>query len=139
MWKNSLAHSSINVKHYVVMCVSIYISKCNMQCLNNGFNKFKVDDSTHVKILVVQEMWKHSLNHSSIIAKYWIACVIVYYNKWKMQFVSNDFNILKLNSSTFIIENMWKKSLIHSNINANINVGFKIVTRVLINYEKCKI
>jgi hypothetical protein len=56
-----------------------------------------------------------------------------------MQFVSNDFNILKLNSSTFIIENMWKKSLIHSNINANINVGFKIVTRVLINYEKCKI
>jgi hypothetical protein len=56
MWKNSLAHSSINVKHYVVMCVSIYISKCNMQCLNNGFNKFKVDDSTHVKISVVQEM-----------------------------------------------------------------------------------
>jgi hypothetical protein len=34
------------------MCVSIYTSKCNMQCLNNGFNKFKVDDSTHVKILI---------------------------------------------------------------------------------------
>ncbi len=29
------------------MCVSIYINKCNMQHLNNGFNKFKVDDSTH--------------------------------------------------------------------------------------------
>jgi len=83
-----------------------------------------VDDSTHVKILVVQEMWKHSLNHSNIIVKYWIACVIIYYNKCKIKFVSNDFNILKLNSSTSLIENMWKKSLIHSNINANINVGF---------------
>jgi hypothetical protein len=44
------------------------------------------------------------------------------------------FNILKLNGSTLIIEQMWKKSLIHSNI----NVGFKIVTCVLINYDKCK-
>jgi hypothetical protein len=29
------------------MCVSIYTNKCNMQHLNNDFNKFKVDDSTH--------------------------------------------------------------------------------------------
>jgi hypothetical protein len=36
-----------------------------------------------------------SLNHSSIIAKYWVACVLVYYNKCKMKIVSNDFNILK--------------------------------------------
>jgi hypothetical protein len=34
--------------------VSIYISKCNMQHLNNGFNKFNVDDETHVKMLIVQ-------------------------------------------------------------------------------------
>jgi hypothetical protein len=34
---------------------------------------------------------------------------------------------------------MWKKSLIQSNLNVNINVGFKIVTCVLINYDKCKI
>jgi hypothetical protein len=35
------------------MCVSMYTSKCNMQNLNNGFNKFKVDDSIHVKMLIV--------------------------------------------------------------------------------------
>jgi hypothetical protein len=57
------------------MCVPIYTSKWNMQHLNNDFNKFKVDDSTHVKMSIVQEMWKKSLNHSNIIAKYWIACV----------------------------------------------------------------
>ncbi len=38
------------------MCVSIYINKCNMQHLNNGFNNFKVNDSTHVKQLIVQEI-----------------------------------------------------------------------------------
>ncbi len=89
-----------------------------------GFNKFKMDDSTHVKMLIVQNMWKNSLNHSNIIAKYWIACVLLCYNKCKMQFVNNHFNILKVNDSIyvhmFIIEEMWKKSLIHSNI----NVGF---------------
>ncbi len=79
-------------------------------------------------------MWKHSLSHSNIITKYWVACVLIYYNKWKMQFVNNDFNILKVNVSILIIEEMWKKSLIHSNI----NVGFKIVTCVLINYGRCK-
>jgi hypothetical protein len=75
-----------------------------------------MNDSTYVKMLIVQEMWKCSLNHSSIIVKYWIACVLIYYNKWKMQFVSDGFNILKVNGSTLIIEEMWKKSLIHSNI-----------------------
>jgi hypothetical protein len=40
------------------MCVSICINKCNMQQLNSGFNKFKVDDSIHVKMLIVQKMWK---------------------------------------------------------------------------------
>ncbi len=44
MQKNSLTHSSINVKHYVIMCVSIYTSKCNMRHLDNGFNKLKVHD-----------------------------------------------------------------------------------------------
>jgi hypothetical protein len=44
------------------MCVSIYTSKC-MQCLNSDFNKLKVDDLTHVKMLVVQKMWK---NHQTI-------------------------------------------------------------------------
>jgi hypothetical protein len=56
------------------MCVSIYTKKCNMQHLNSGFNKFKVDDSTCVKMLIVQEMWKKSLNNSNIISKYWVTC-----------------------------------------------------------------
>ncbi len=75
------------------MCVSIYINERNMQCLNSGFNKFKVDDSSHVKMLIIQKMWKKSLNHSNIIAKYWVVCVLIYHNECKMQFVNNDFNI----------------------------------------------
>jgi hypothetical protein len=65
------------------LCVSIYTSKYNMQCLNSGFNKLKVDDLTHVKMLIVQKMWKKSPNHSTIIIIYWVACVLVYYNEWK--------------------------------------------------------
>jgi hypothetical protein len=57
------------------MYVSIYTNKCNMQHLNNGFNYFKMDYSTNVKILIVQEMWKNSLNHSNIIAKHWATYV----------------------------------------------------------------
>jgi hypothetical protein len=34
-----------------------------MECLNNGFNKFKVDDSIHVKMLIVKEMLKKLLTH----------------------------------------------------------------------------
>jgi hypothetical protein len=43
-----------------------------------------MDDSTHVIMLIVREMWKLSLNHSNIIALYWVTCVLVYYNKWKI-------------------------------------------------------
>ncbi len=76
--------------------------------LNSGFNKFKLNDSTHVKMLIIQKMWKKSLNHSSIIIKYWVACVLAYCNKWKMQFVNSGFNILKMNDLTLIIKEMWK-------------------------------
>ncbi len=48
--------SNINVKCIVVMCVPIYTSKYNMQHLNNGFNKFKMDDLMHVNMLIVQKM-----------------------------------------------------------------------------------
>jgi hypothetical protein len=72
----------------------------------------KMIDSTHVKMLIVQKIWKKSLNHSTSITKYWVACVLLYYNKCKMLFVSNSFNILKVNGSThvhmLIIEEMWK-------------------------------
>jgi hypothetical protein len=79
--KNSFILFKYKCEALIVMCVSIYTSKCNMQCLNSVFNKLKVDDSTHVKMLIIQEMWKKSLNHSSINSKYWIACFLVYYNK----------------------------------------------------------
>ncbi len=36
----------------------IYISKWNMQYLSNGLNKFKVNDSIHVKMSIVQEITK---------------------------------------------------------------------------------
>jgi len=48
--------------------------------------------------------------------------------------VNNGFDTLKVNGLTLIIEKMWKKSLIHFNI----NVKFKIVTFLKINYGKCK-
>jgi hypothetical protein len=35
------------------MHVLVYTSKCNMQHLNNGFNKFNVDNLIHVKMLIV--------------------------------------------------------------------------------------
>jgi hypothetical protein len=69
---------------------------------------------------------KNSLTDSNIITKYQVACVLLYYNKCKMQFVSNDFNILKVNDSNSCthVDN-WidaKKSLIHYDI----NVGLKL-------------
>jgi hypothetical protein len=77
---------------------------CNI--LNSGFNKIKVDDLTHVKILIVQEMWKKSwLSHSNIITKY---SILVYYNKCKMKFVNNDLNILIMNGSTLILKRCLK-------------------------------
>jgi len=77
-----------------------------MQHLNNDLNKFKMDDSTHVKMLIVQKMWENSLNHSRIIAKHWVARVSIYFNKCKMQLVSNNFNILKVNGLTHVYN--WK-------------------------------
>ncbi len=91
-----------------LLCVYQYTTKCNMQRLNSGVNKLEVDDLTHVKILIVQEIWKKSLKYSSVIVKYWIARVLVYYNKCKMKFMINGINILKVNGSTLIIEEMWK-------------------------------
>ncbi len=77
--------------------------------MNSDFNKLKLNNLIHVKMLIVQKMWKISLNHSSIIVKYWVACVLVYY-KCKMQFVNNGLNVLKMNSSIMIIEKMWKNT-----------------------------
>jgi hypothetical protein len=46
-------HEQLEIQTNCV-CVSMYTNECNMQYLNNGFNKFKVDDSIHVKMLIVQ-------------------------------------------------------------------------------------
>jgi hypothetical protein len=86
-----------------LLCVfQLYTNKCNMQHLNNGFDKFKMNDSTHVKMLIVQKMWKSSLNHSSKITKHWIAYVSIYYNKCKMQPMNNGLNTLKVNGLTHL-------------------------------------
>jgi len=102
MWDLSSFYSSISKN----------CDECKMQLMNNGFNTFKMNDSTHVKMLIVQKMWKISLNHSNIIAKHWVASVSIYSNKWKMQLVNNGFNILKVNSLTHVhrllIEERWK-------------------------------
>jgi hypothetical protein len=34
-----------------------------MECLNNVFNKFKVDDSIHVKMSIVNKMFKKLVTH----------------------------------------------------------------------------
>jgi hypothetical protein len=66
------------------MCVSIYTSLWHMEHLNNGFNKFKVNNLIHGKMLIVQKMWQNSLNYWNIITKHWVACVSIYCNKCKM-------------------------------------------------------
>jgi hypothetical protein len=40
-----------------------------MQYLNNDWNKLKENDSTHVSMSIIQEMWSLLLNHWSIIVK----------------------------------------------------------------------
>jgi hypothetical protein len=102
-----------------LLCVFQYIlisAICNVWIMVSISSKW-----THVKMLIVQETWKSSLNHSSIIVKYWVACVLVYCNKYKMQYVNNGFNILKISDSILIIEKVWKESLIHSNIMWGLN------------------
>ncbi len=40
------------------VCFNIYTNKCNMQHLNNSFNKFKMNDLTFVKMLIIQRNMK---------------------------------------------------------------------------------
>jgi hypothetical protein len=57
-------------------------------------------------------MWKNSLNQSSIITKCQVACVSIYFNKWKMKHMDNNFNMLKMNNLTHVhmltFKEMWK-------------------------------
>jgi hypothetical protein len=43
-------------------------AKCNLQIVD--LTTLKVNDSTHVQMLLVKEMWKNSLTHSSINMKH---------------------------------------------------------------------
>jgi hypothetical protein len=43
-------NSNINVKY------NKFYGECKMQLISNGFNTFKMNDSTHVQMLIVQKM-----------------------------------------------------------------------------------
>jgi len=93
----------INAIYNIWIVISILVQ-------NGWFNSCKnVDNSRNMKIFT-----------KPFKCKIFSCMCLIYYNKCKVQFVNNGFNILKVNGSTLIIEKMWKKSLVHSNI----NVGF---------------
>jgi hypothetical protein len=48
MWKKSQTHSNINMRFWIVTCVSINCGKCKIQPMNNAFNILKMYGSTHV-------------------------------------------------------------------------------------------
>jgi hypothetical protein len=74
-----------------------------MKFVNNGFNIQKMNSSTHIHMLIIKEMWKKSLTHSNINVRFKIVtCVLINYGKCKMQFISNSFNMLKVNASTHL-------------------------------------
>ncbi len=79
-----------------------------MQHLNSGFNKFHVDDLIHVKMLIVQKNVKKINKPFKYKYKILSSMCLVYYNKSKIQFVDNGFNVLKVNGLILIIKNMWK-------------------------------
>ncbi len=41
------------------ICVSIYIYKCNMQLVSNGFNILKMNGLIHVHMLIIEKIWKN--------------------------------------------------------------------------------
>jgi hypothetical protein len=70
-----------------------------MKFVNNGFNILKGNGST----LIIEQMWKKSLIHFDINVEFKIiTCVLMTYGKCKMQLLSNDFNMLKVDSLTHV-------------------------------------
>jgi hypothetical protein len=47
-------NSNINVKHNKILYIH-FKNECKMQLDSNEFNTFKMDDSIHVQMLIVQE------------------------------------------------------------------------------------
>jgi hypothetical protein len=80
-----------------------------MQIVGNGFNTLKMNGSTHVHMLIIEEIWKKSLIHFNINVGFLIVtCVLINYHKCKMQFLNNDFNMLKLMVQLMYHVNSWK-------------------------------
>ncbi len=71
--------------------------------MNNGFNILKVNGLTHVHMLIIEEMWRKSLIFKNINVRFLIVtCVLINYGKYKMQFMNNGFNMLKIDGSTHV-------------------------------------
>jgi hypothetical protein len=47
MWNMLIFYTSISINY----------NECKMKLVNNGFNTFKVNDSIHAQMLIVQKMW----------------------------------------------------------------------------------
>ncbi len=53
----SLTHSNINFKLVKFLYIHFRnFNECKMQLMSNGLNTSKMNDSTHVQMLIVQEM-----------------------------------------------------------------------------------
>ncbi len=74
-----------------------------MQLVNNSFNILKVNGLTHVHMLIIEEKWKKSLICFNINVKFSIVtCVLIIYGKYKMRFMKNGFNMLKVDGFTHV-------------------------------------
>jgi len=45
-----------NITNFYTFIFENY-DECKMQLDSNGFNAFKMNDSTHVQMLIIQKMW----------------------------------------------------------------------------------
>jgi hypothetical protein len=74
------------------------------------FNILKMNGLTHVHMLIIEEMWKISIIQSNInvVGSWIISCVLINHGKCKMQLMSNDFNMLKVDGSTYVPCWCWK-------------------------------
>jgi hypothetical protein len=100
--KKSLNHSNIITKYWIVN-VLLYYNNFNMLFVSNGFNILKVNESIHVHMLIIEEMWKISLIHYNINVGFKIATyVLINYKKCKMKLLNNGFNMLEVNGSIHV-------------------------------------
>ncbi len=68
-----------------------------------------MNGSTHVHMLIIEEMWKKSLIHSNInVGLKKITCVLLNNGKCKMQLLNNGFNMLKVDDSTHVPCDSWR-------------------------------